>query len=112
MRAKDTLLSTEVTMAEPRIVRPEDVLSDEENTGMMGGLEVRKGSVAAFIANVRILESLAPTDPGYPEVEAQLRALAPAVRAVGVLDVFAPRSATIAALVGEDRLSGNAAAGS
>jgi hypothetical protein len=99
-------------MAEPRIVRPEDVLSDEENTGMMNGLEVRKGSVAAFIANVKILESLAPTDPGYPEVEAQLRALAPAVRAVGVFDVLAPRSATLAAIVGEDRLSGNAAAGS
>jgi hypothetical protein len=31
---------------------------------------------------------------------------------VGVFDVLAPRSATIAAIVGEDRLSGNAAAGS
>jgi hypothetical protein len=99
-------------MSEPRIVRPEDVLSDEENTGMMNGLAVRKGSVAAFIANVKILESLAPTDPGYPEVEAQLRALAPAVRAVGVFDVFAPRSTTIAAIVGENRLSENSTAGS
>jgi hypothetical protein len=99
-------------MSGPRIVRPEDVLSDEENTGMLNGLAVRKGSVAAFIANVKVLESLAPTDPGYPAVEAQLRALAPAVRAVGVLDVFAPRSATIAAIVGEGRLSENSAAGS
>jgi hypothetical protein len=30
-----------------------------------------------------------------------LRALVPAVRAVGVLDVFAPRTAAIAALIGE-----------
>jgi hypothetical protein len=88
-------------MSEPRIVRPEDVLSDDANTGMMDGLEVRKGSIAAFIANVRILESLAPGDPDYPAVEEQLHALAPAVRAVGVLEVFAPRSATIAAIIGE-----------
>jgi len=55
-----------------------------------------QGSVAAFIANAKILESLAPTDALYAEVEAQLRALVPAVRAVGVLDVFAPRTAGIA----------------
>jgi len=88
-------------MSEPRAVRPEDVLADEVNSATLNGTEVRKGSVAAFIANAKILESLAPTEPLYSEVEAQLRALVPAVRAVGVLDVFAPRTAAIAALIGE-----------
>jgi hypothetical protein len=86
-------------MSEPRAVRPEDVLADEVNSTTLNGTEVRKGSVAAFIANAKILESLAPTDPGYSAVEAQLRALVPALRAVGVLDVFAPRTAAIAALI-------------
>jgi hypothetical protein len=67
-----------------------------------GGTEVRKGTIAAFIANAKILESLAPTDPRYAEVAAQLRALTPAVRAVGVFDVLVPRTATIAAPVGEE----------
>jgi hypothetical protein len=88
-------------MSESRVVRPEDVLADEVNSATLNGTEVRKGSVAAFIANAKILESLAPTDPLYSEVEAQLRDLVAAVRAVGVLDVFAPRTAAIAALIGE-----------
>jgi hypothetical protein len=82
-------------------VRPEDVLADDVNSATLNGTEVRKGSVAAFIANAKILESLALTEPLCSEVEAQLRALVPAVRAVGVLDVFAPRTAAIAALIGE-----------
>jgi hypothetical protein len=89
-------------MSEPRAVRPEDVLADEVNSATLNGTEVRKGSIAAFIVNAKILESsLAPTDLVYSEVEAQLRALVPAVRAVGVLDVFAPRTAAVAALIGE-----------
>jgi hypothetical protein len=88
-------------MSAPRAVRPEDVLADEVNSATLNGTEVRKGSIAAFIVNAKILESLAPTDPVYSEVEAQLRALVPAVRAVGVLDVFAPRTAAVAALIGK-----------
>ncbi|MCU1695483.1 MAG: hypothetical protein JWR34_1546 [Mycobacterium sp.] len=83
-------------------MRPEDVLADDVNSATLNGTEVRKGSVAAFIANAKILESLALTEPLYSEVEAQLRALVPAVRAVGVLDVFAPRTAAIAALIGDE----------
>jgi hypothetical protein len=78
------------------------VLADDVDSATLKGTEVRKGSVAAFIANAKLLESLAPTDPLYSEVETQLRTLAPAVRAVGVLDVFAPRTAAIAALIGEE----------
>jgi hypothetical protein len=89
-------------MSEPRAIRPEDVLADEVNSTTLNGAEVRKGTVAAFIANAKILESLAPTDPHYGEVEAQLRELVPAVRAVGVLDVFAPRTAAIAAVIGQE----------
>jgi hypothetical protein len=51
------------------------------------------------VANVKLLEGLDPTDPGYQEVVDQLRALVPAVRAVGVFDVLAPRSPVLAGII-------------
>jgi hypothetical protein len=88
-----------MTMAD--IVRPEDVLSDAVNTVTVNGIDVRKGTVAAFVANVKLLESLPPANPDRQPIEAQLRALAPALNAMGVLDVFAPRSPEVAALLGQ-----------
>ena len=76
-------------------VRPEDVLSNAENTASVGGVTVRKGTVAAFIANAKLLDDMPADDPRTDVIEAELRALAPAVRAVGLLDVFAPRSPRI-----------------
>jgi hypothetical protein len=87
-------------MNEPPAVSPEDVLPDAANSATMNGVEVRKGSVAAFVANVKLLETLAPGAPGRTAIERQLRALTPAVRAAGVFDVFTPRSAEVAAIVG------------
>ncbi|HEY3713484.1 MAG TPA: hypothetical protein VGL39_03070 [Jatrophihabitantaceae bacterium] len=80
-------------------VRPEDVLPDDVSRTMMNGVNVRKGSVAAFVANAKALEALAPTTPEYAEVAAQLQALAPAVAAVGLFDVFELRSVEIAKIV-------------
>ncbi|WP_285030362.1 hypothetical protein [Mycolicibacterium sp. lyk4-40-TYG-92] len=89
-------------MSEPRAISPADVLADDVNSATLNGTTVRKGSVAAFIANAKLFESLAPTDPSYSEVEAQLRELASALQAVGVLDVFTPRASAIAALIERD----------
>jgi hypothetical protein len=91
----------EVPMSEARAVRPEDVLPDEVDVGTMNGVSVRKGTIGAFVANVKLLDALDPTDPGYQEVVDQLRALVPAVRAVGVFDVLAPRSPVLAKIIAE-----------
>jgi len=82
-----------------KAVRPEDVLPDDVSRKVLNGVAVRKGSVAAFVANAKALEALEPTTPEYAEVAAQLRALAPAVAAVGLFDVFELRSAEIAKIV-------------
>ena len=82
-----------------KAVRPEDVLPDDVSRRVMNGVAVRKGSVAAFVANVKALEALESTTPEYAEVAAQLQALAPAAAAVGLFDVFELRSAEIAKLV-------------
>jgi len=91
----------EDAMREARAVRPEDVLPDELDVGTMNGVSVRKGSIGAFVANVKLLDGLDPTDQGYQEVVDQLRALIPAVRAVGVFDVLAPRSPMLAEIIAE-----------
>lgn len=76
---------------------PQDVLRDDQDETILGGVEVRKGTVAAFVANAKLLQSVSPTDPDYEMIRQQLRELAPAVRAVGLLEIFRrgrPRSMT------------------
>jgi hypothetical protein len=80
-------------------VRPEDVLPAGVESGEMNGVKVRKGSVAAFVANVKQLEQLDPASADYAQVSAQIKQLVPAVRAVGVLDVFTPKTTVLAELI-------------
>ncbi|KAA0099512.1 hypothetical protein CIW49_07800 [Mycolicibacterium sp. P1-18] len=86
-------------MSDTTPIRPEDVLADGVEVTTFDGVDVRKGSVAAFVANARELARLAPGDAGRDALEGQLRALAPALRAVGLLEVFAPRSPDVAAIL-------------
>ena len=92
----------EANMSDTTPIRPEDVLADGVEATTIGGLDVRKGTVAAFVANAKKLALLAPDDVGREPLERQIRALAPALRAVGLLDVFAPRSPDITAILGQD----------
>ena len=61
------------------------------------------GTVAAFVANAKLLDELPPQGAQRDAVVAQLRDLLPGLQAVGVLDVFTPRSDAVAALVDEVR---------
>ncbi|MEU4375150.1 hypothetical protein [Pseudonocardia alni] len=81
-------------------VDPEDVLPDGAGYAELGGAQVRKGTVAAFVATARSLEALPAGDPAEAGLAAHLRDLLPDLRAVGVLEVFAPRSARLRAVLG------------
>jgi len=83
-------------------IRPEDVLPDGDDNATFGDMSARKGTVAAFVANAKVLSTLATGTPEHATVLAQLRTLAPGLRAVGVLDVFAPRSTEITELFAEE----------
>jgi hypothetical protein len=76
-----------------------DVLPDGVDALERNGKVLRKGSVAAFIANAKALE--APDTP--PDVrraaEADLRELVPVLVEVGVFDVFEVRSPGVRAIV-------------
>jgi hypothetical protein len=86
--------------ANTNVVRPEDVLPDEVNVGVMsGGVRVRKGTVGAFVANATNLADLEPGSSGYDLVVAQLRALMPALIAVGIFEVFELRSVELRKLL-------------
>lgn len=76
-------------------IRPEDVLPDDRDHAELHGITVRKGSVAAFVANAKLLDVLPHGSPERAQALAQLQALAPSVAAVGLLDVFQPRSSEI-----------------
>ena len=76
--------------------RHDETLPDDQDTSRLHGVTVRKGSVAAFVANAKLLEVLPHGSPERAHALAQLRVLAPSVAAVGVLDVFRPRSAEVA----------------
>lgn len=73
-------------------VRPEDILPDDADTASFAGNSARKGTIAAFVANAKLLDELAHGSPEREAVLTQLRLLAPGVRGVGLLDVFTPRS--------------------
>lgn len=65
-------------------VKPEDILADDQNTAILNGVSVRKGTVAAFLANADILENPNPTQEQKHEALMMIKELAPAVIAGGL----------------------------
>ncbi|HEY1968527.1 MAG TPA: hypothetical protein VGH89_11320 [Pseudonocardia sp.] len=83
------------------VIRPQDVLPDGVDGAVLNGVAVRKGSVAAFVANAQRLAQLNQGEPEYAQVLAEVRALVPAVAAVGVFQVFQVRSPVLAGIIEE-----------
>ncbi|MGB2721379.1 MAG: hypothetical protein WBG53_25395 [Rhodococcus sp. (in: high G+C Gram-positive bacteria)] len=80
-------------------IRPEDVLPDGAERASFDGLEIRKGTVAAFVANARALDDAEQGTETHRELLAALGNLAPQLAAIGLLEVFEPRNPQIAELV-------------
>jgi hypothetical protein len=80
-------------------MRAHDILADDVNQAEINGVTIRKGSIGAFLANARILAD--------PDASAAARATAerdvvdglPALRAVGLFEVFQIRDARLRAFV-------------
>ena len=93
-----------VERTQARPVGAADVLADGVETAVFDGREVRKGTVAAFVANARALERTAEGSPEGRHLEEQLRRAVPDLRSIGVFDVFAPRTSRLTAVMdGEER---------
>jgi hypothetical protein len=71
-------------MSNNNSVRPEDVLPDGVDTTAINGKMVRKGTIAAFLANADILENQHATEQQRREALNMMKELAPAVIAIGL----------------------------
>jgi hypothetical protein len=84
-------------------MKPQDILPDDKDGAVFKGVTVRKGTVGAFLANARILADADATPRAREQARADAIALLPAMRALGVFEVFSPRDAELAALVDTGR---------
>lgn len=82
-------------------VRPEDVLPDHSDRAEFQGLTVRKGTVAAFLQNAIRWSDPATSREARNAIEEQIAASAPALRALGVFDVFELKDGRLRALMND-----------
>ena len=58
-------------------VRPEDFMPDDKNIEDIGGREIRKGTMGAFLSNIDIIENFNSTKAEKAEAIKMLKTLAP-----------------------------------
>jgi hypothetical protein len=80
-------------------VTPEDVIPDGVEGADFNGTYVRKGSVAAFIANAKMLDGLQRGSAEYEAVAGQIRGLKAALEAAGLFDVLEVRNPAVAEIL-------------
>ena len=81
-------------------MRADQILPDDVNHGQFDGVTIRKGTVAAFLANARMWTR---TDAGADEraqAQAQIEEDVPALRALGLFEVLEIRDERLRALIG------------
>lgn len=81
-------------------MRPEDVLKDDENFLKKDGVPLRKGSVAAFIANAKTFLDKKSSQEARVAAEKDMVSLLPTLTALGLFDVFEIKSQEIRKLMG------------
>jgi hypothetical protein len=91
--------TTTVSIKPARALTPEDLLADGAEGTEIGGIYVRKGTVASFIQNVKALQNLAAGSADFDAVVDQLRAVQPALEALEIFDVFEVRDPRIVELL-------------
>lgn len=65
-------------------ISPEDILPDDVNESKINGIQVRKGTVAAVLANIDILENSNATEDEKNNAISMITQLAPALVAIGL----------------------------
>ena len=80
----------------------EELLPDHQNQRDFGGVEVRKGTVGAFIANARVLADARASAEAKAAAERHIRDALPALKALGVFETFEVRDPSLRALVAKN----------
>jgi hypothetical protein len=84
----------------PEPVLPEHLMPDDQNFAELNGITVRKGTMGAFLANLRILSGMSPDAPGRQAIIDQLRQGIPTMRENGLFELFTFRSPELAEAIG------------
>src|ERR1700722_20710132 len=84
----------------PEPVRAEQLLPDDQNFAELNGITVRKGTMGAFLANLRILSGMTGDAPGREAILEQLRLGIPTMRENGLFELFTFRSPELAEAIG------------
>ncbi len=80
-------------------MRADQILPDDVNHGQFDGLTIRKGTVAAFLANARTWTRADPGADERAQAQAQIAEDVPALRALGLFEVLEIRDERLRALV-------------
>lgn len=84
-------------------MQAQDILPDGQDFTVINGSTVRKGSVAAFLANARVLEDASASAEDRQTAQQDLRSLLPTLEALGLFDIFELRSPALHAEVDRHR---------
>jgi len=76
-------------------MRADDVLPDHADQGDFNGVTVRKGTIAAFLANATVWSDPASSAAQRDAAAAHIAEALPALRAVGLFDVLEVRDAAL-----------------
>lgn len=82
-------------------MQAKDFLPDDVNQGEMNGVVVRKGTVGAFLLNARVWMDPATPPAERAIAECDMIEVIPALRALGLFDVFAIRDSALEKFIGE-----------
>lgn len=80
-------------------MRAEHILPDHVDRVDIDGVTVRKGTVAAFLTNARVLTDSGATPAALTRAQADVADMLPALRALGLFDVLEIRDAALRAWV-------------
>ena len=80
-------------------MRAEDVLADDTNEATFDGVTVRKGTVGAYLANVRVWSDSTASKDDQLLAEREIIQSLPALKAIGLLDVFEPKDFRLRELI-------------
>ena len=80
-------------------MRAEDILPDDINHGRFDGVVIRKGTVAAFLANAKTLSRADATPADRTAAQRDIAESLPALRALGLFDLLTIRDDALRAWV-------------
>ena len=80
-------------------MRADQILPDDVNHGQFDGLTIRKGTVAAFLANARTWTRADAGADERAQAQAQITEDLPALRALGLFEVLQIRDERLRAFI-------------